>query len=256
MAAISIIDNLMMFLLSYHAFVVVMFKNNEYHSVECKIVEFLALSTLQNSTFQVVAMTVDKYITIKWPHRAATYSTSKRAIIIAVGLTICALCYNSPHLLLSRVTDGQCISYSADNLITRMYSWFSFVVNAAIPFTMIIHMNYVIVNTVRNSRHTFTENDTTTAAQGMQGRQKTMKSAESQLTVMLLLVTTLFLILLCPTYIRFIYMSFVKMNTPLQYANSMLFFQISFKLYATNHGINFLLYCVSGKKFRNDLKEI
>ena len=259
MAVISINDNLMMCLLSYHALVVVVFKNNEYHSVECKIIDFLALSTLQNSTFQVVAMTIDKYIAIKWPHKAANYSTSGRVKMIKLSLSACALGYNSSHLFLSRVTGGQCIAYSVDKLITRIYSWFSFVLNAVIPFTMLIYMSYVTVKTVRNIRKMFTEKDTTTGAtrnQVMQGRQKTMKSAENQLTVMLLLVTTLFLILLCPTYIRFIYLSFVNMDTPLKYANSMLFFQISFKLYATNGGINFLLYCISGKKFRNDLKEI
>ena len=237
MATISINDNLMMCLLSYHALVVVVFKNNEYHPMECKIIDFLGLFTLQNSTFQIVAMTVDKYIAIKWPHRAATYSTSRRAKMITVGLSLCALCYNCPHLFLSRVIGGQCIAYSVDKLITLVYSWFSFVLNALIPFTLLINMNYVIVKTVRKSRKMFTENDTTTGAaknQGMEGRQRAMKNAEKQLTIMLLLVTTLILILFCPTYIRFIYLSFVKMDTPLKYANSMFFFQISFKLYATN----------------------
>ena len=58
--------------------------------------------------------------------------------------------------------------------------------------------------------------------QGMDVRQKAMKTTENQLTIMLLLVTTLFLILLWPTYFRFIYMSFVKRDTPFQYANAML----------------------------------
>ena len=59
-----------------------------------------------------------------------------------------------------------------------------------------------------------------------QKRQRTMKSAENQLTIMLLLVTTLFLILLLPTYIRYIYFTLVETDTPAKYANSMLFFQI------------------------------
>ena len=259
MATISINDNLMMGLLSYHALVVVVFKNNEYHPMECKIIDFLGLFTLQNSTFQIVAMTVDKYIAIKRPHREATYSTARRAKMITVGLSLCTLCYNGPHLFLSRVIGGQCIAYSMDKILTRVYSWISFVLNAIIPFTLLIHMNYVIVKTVRKSRKMFRENDTTTGTaknKGMEARQKSMKIAEKQLTIMLLLVTTLFLILLCPTYIRFIYLSFIQMDTPLKYANFMFFFQISFKLYATNSGINFLLYCISGKKFRSDLKEI
>ena len=92
-------------------------------------------------------------------------------------------------------------------------------------------------------------------SQGMETRQKNMKNAENQLTIMLLLVTTLFLILLCPTYFRFIYLVFAKRDTPLDYAKSMIIFQISGALYITNSGINFFLYCISGKKFRNDLME-
>ena len=122
-----------------------------------------------------------------------------------------------------------------------------------IPFTLLIYMIFVIAKTVRNSRKSFRDNDRTT---GIDARQKTMKTAENQLTIMLLLVTTLFLILLCPGYVRFIYLAFAKPDSPLEYANLMLFFQISFKLYTTSSGINFLLYCISGQKFRNDLKEI
>ena len=110
-------------------------------------------------------------------------------------------------------------------------------------------MNFVIVKTVRNSGKMF-------SATGMDMRQKAMKTTEIQLTIMLLLVTTLFLILLGPTYFRFIYVAFVKRDTPLEFAKSMLVFQITAKLYKTNSGINFLLYCISGQKFRNDLKEI
>ena len=93
-------------------------------------------------------------------------------------------------------------------------------------------------------------------ANGMRKISTTMKSAESQLTIMLLLVTTLFFILLCPTYIRFIYLLLTEQDTPRQYAISMFLYQITSKLYTTNSGINFLLYCISGQKFRNDLKEI
>ena len=48
------------------------------------------------------------------------------------------------------------------------------------------------------------------SGQGMDARQKNMRNAENQLTIMLLLVTTLFLILLCPTYFKFIYLVFAK----------------------------------------------
>ena len=252
MATISFTDNIMM-CLCLHALLVVVLKIHGWHLMECKVVDFLGLFSLQNSTFQVVAMTVDKYIAIKWPHKAATYSTPRNAKIVAISFSICALIYKIYHLFLSQVVGGQCFAYAIDSLITRVYSWFSFVLNVVIPFTLLIHMNYVIVKTVRSSRNMFGANDRNTA---MRTKQTTMKTAENQLTIMLLLVTTLFLILLCPGYVRFIYLAFAKPDSPLEYANLMLFFQISFKLYTTNSGINFLLYCISGQKFRNDLKDI
>ena len=258
MATISITDNLMMGL-CLHTLLVVVLKIHGWHLMECKVVVFFGLIALQNSTFQVLAMTIDKYIAIKWPHKAATYSTPSRAKMIAVGLFIWTLIYNSPHLFLSNVFGLQCFAYDINSLITRVYSWFSFVLNAVIPFTLLIYMNCIIVKTVQQSCKMFRNNDNTTSTAGNKGietRQKTLKSAENQLTTMLLLVTTLFLILLCPTYIRFIYLAFVQMDTPLKYANSMFFYQISFKLYTTNSGIIFLLYCISRQKFRNDLKEI
>ena len=83
-------------------------------------------------------MTVDKYIAIKWPHKAANYSTQRRAKLIAVGLSICAFVYNSPHMFSTLLTDDQCFAYAVDSPITKVYSWFSLVLNAIIPFTLLI----------------------------------------------------------------------------------------------------------------------
>ena len=248
MAAISINDNLMM-CLCFHDYLVAGLEIHEWYPIECKCSAFVALFALQNCTYLILAMTIDKYIAIKWPHRAATYSTPGRAKRIAVGLYVSVFIYNIPHFILSSAIGGQCFAYAVDKLITKVYSWFSFVINVIIPFTLLIHMNFVIVKTVRNSHKM-------QGSSGVATRQAAMKSTEKQLTIMMLLVTTLFLILLCPTYIRFIYLTFAGRDTPFQYANSMLLYQITFKLYTTNSGINFLLYCISGQKFRNDLKEI
>ena len=127
-------------------------------------------------------------------------------------------------------------------------------------------MNYVIISRVRKSQKMFKSNDINGGIPdqqkgrgdnvGKEKRQKTMKNVENQLTIMLLLVTTLFLVLMIPTYIRFVYPTFVKSDTPEKYARLILFFHITHKLYNTNNAINFFLYCISGQKFRNDLKEI
>ena len=194
MATISVNDNVMM-CICFHDYLVSSVQIHEWQSLECKLNAFITLFALQNGTFQVLAMTLDKYIAIKWPHRAATYSVPRTARRIAMGLYICLGIYNIPHLFISEASDGQCFAYGISSIMSRIYSWLSFVLNAIIPFTMLIHMNYVIVKTVRNSRKMFGTNDTNS---GMETRQRTMKSAENQVTIMLLLVTTLFFILIFP----------------------------------------------------------
>ena len=258
MAAISINDNIMIYM-NCHDYLVVVAQIHKWYQLECKFLALLALFALQNCTFLVVAMTIDKYIAIKWPHRAATYSTPRRAKLIALTIYVCVFVYNIPHFFLSSVIGGQCFNFGISNVFSKVYSWFSFVLNAIIPFTMLIHMNFVIVKAVRKSCKMFKPNDVTTRGgrgQELDSRQKTMKSAENQLTIMLLLVTTLFLILLCPTYCRFIFVAFAELDTLLEYDQSILLFRITALLYISNSGINFFLYCISGQKFRNDLKEL
>ena len=87
MVAISINDNIMM-CMSSHEYLVSVMQIHKWNSIECRISGFVTLFALQNCTFQVVAMTLDKYIAIKWPHRAATYSTPKRAKLIVVTLYV------------------------------------------------------------------------------------------------------------------------------------------------------------------------
>ena len=154
MAAISLNDNLMMCLALYNYLLTVV-KIHDWYPYECKTAAFLALYALQNTTFQVLAMTIDKFIAIKWPHKAATYSTPRRAKITVIILFTSVFIYNIPHLIISQVVGSECLGYASGGVVTKVYSWFSFVLNAIIPFVMLIYMNYVIIKKVRQSRQMF-----------------------------------------------------------------------------------------------------
>ena len=259
MAAISVNDNLMM-CSALHYWLMSVMKITEWELNGCGIASFVGLHAVQNSTFQILAMTIDKYIAIKWPHKATTYSTPRRAKITVLVIYVCVVLYNIPHIFITKLIGDICLGYAIGGIVTKVYSWFSFVINALMPFVSLIYMNYVIIKKVRESHHMFGVNDGNeqcdSGNRAAQKRQKTMKNTEMQLTFMLLLVTTLFLILMIPTYIRFLYTAFTTRDTPVKYASLMFFYHLSHKLYHTNSGINFFLYCISGRKFRNDLKEL
>ena len=199
MAAISINDNLLLCLASI-SWLVTGPKIIEWNLVMCKTVTWLIAVALQNSRYQVLAMTIDKYVAIRWPHRAATYSTPKKVKFILIGLFIFVLIYNVPRIFFPRVVNGKCLNqgnFIVNSIFLEIYTWSTFVLNGLIPLSMLIYMNFVIVQTVRKSRQMFKVNTETTGARKipattkrMDTRQKTMKNADHQLTIMLVLVTT------------------------------------------------------------------
>ena len=259
MAAISINDNLMM-CLALHNWLFSAKPIYEWHVAQCKTVTFLTALVKQNSRYQILAMTIDKYIAIKWPHKAATYSTSKRAKFILIAVLIFSLIYNVRHIFMTSLVGGKCRGYVYGGLIAEVLTWITFIVNGIIPISMLIYMNFVIIQTVKNSGKMFEstsqlKHKSHTKIE-MDKRQRKMKSAESQLTIMLLLVTILYLVLQIPTYIRNIYVKFVTPDTPSKYVSSILSLMITYALFITSNGINFFLYCISGQKFRQDLKEM
>ena len=259
MAAISINDNLLM-CLALHNWLLTEEKIFEWHIVQCKTVSFLTAMVMQNSRYQVLAMTVDKYVAIKWPHRAVTYSTPRRVNVIIIGVFICTMIYNVRHIPMSGLVGGKCRGYVVGGIISVVLTWISFFVNGVIPFSLLIYLNYVIVQTIKNSGKMFGSitrlQKISNTNRGMETRQNKMRSAEKQLTIMLLLVTMLYLALQIPLYIRTIYVKFVSQSTPSKYANSLLILMLTYALSITSSGINFFLYCISGKKFPNDLMEM
>ena len=87
--------------------------------------------------------------------------------------------------------------------------------------------------------------------------KSTKSSAESQLLVMLLLVSCALLVLTSPQYVRYIVASTAEyQRSPQTYANFMLLYHVSNKLYFTNHAVNFFLYVLGGSGFRRDVRKL
>ena len=104
MAAISINDNLMIGL-ALHDWLVGVVNIHNWHVQECKIAAYFDKISLQTATYQVLDMTFDKYIAIKLPHKAATYSTPRRAKFIILGIFFFTFIFNIPHLCVNIIPD-------------------------------------------------------------------------------------------------------------------------------------------------------
>ena len=90
-----------------------------------------------------------------------------------------------------------------------------------------------------------------------QGQRGRISNSEKQIYITLLLVTFSFLIFMAPSWFSIIYYMFVDYKkSPRSIAGFYLSYSIMQKAYYTNYSINFILYVISGQKFRSDLVKL
>ena len=141
---------------------------------------------------------------------------------------------------------GECARYVKEGWYVTAYSYLSIILIPVVPITMLFAMNIIIIRAVWKSQRMCNENQTV--------QQDENRSTEVQLTIMLILVSSVFIVLLLPFEMREIYYTiFSKAETPKQYAIFIFVFDVTYELYNANYGVNFYLYFVSGTKFRRDL---
>ena len=225
----------------------------------CTSIVTILFTSSMCSTFFILSMTFERFYSIIRPHKAASFNTVRRAKITIISIVIFSIFYNFPAWFVTGQS-GQsrnCVPYALamSSLHGQIYYWSSNVLSFFLPFILLLVMNTVIINTLRR-----TSKSSKLTKSRMQGRGETggqaqkSRNSETQIFVILLLVTFAFLILSSPTYI-YIFLVYAKLNKPTPYsvATFHLLFHIAQKTYYTNYGINFYLYVMSGQKFRTDL---
>ena len=215
----------------------------------CNLGNTAKFSTFLCSTLLLLSMTFERFYSVIKPHKATSFNTVKKAKITIVCILIISILYNLPHLFITGHEKWQCLPYATalDKSYGQMYYWLSFVVHYAFPFVLLLIMNSVIIHKIRNRSFTMRN-------EGNENKTTKMKNSEKQAFAILLLVTFAFLILTTPGYMLFLFLMLVDFfASPRLFATYYLLYNVAHKLHITNHGINFFLYVISGKKFRSDL---
>ena len=212
------------------------------------------------STLLIVSMNFDRFYSIIRPHKAASFNTVKRAKITIVCIIILSTLYNIPHLFITSNENWKCLPYGAamGKPYGEFYYWFSFIINFAVPFVLLLIMNSIIIYKIQNRSQFRKMQDASAGCEGQsQGQASKIKNSDKQVYAILLLVTFGFLVLTTPGYLLFLFIMLVDFSSsPTVFAVYYLFYNVAQKLHYTNHGINFFLYVISGSKFRRDLVKL
>ena len=229
----------------------------EDHSVHCATATTILFMSSMCSTVFILTMTLERFFSIIKPHKAASVNTTKRAKIANACIIMVSILYNIPHIFITTDQQLQCIPYGKvmNKTYGQFYFWFTIVINYFLPFVFLLSMNSVIIHTLRTRSHL---NLTGSKGQGQnEGQTAKIKSSETQMYIMLLLVSFAFLLFTTPGYALIFYINFVNfLSSTNSYAGYYLFYNMAQKINYTNHGINFFLYVMSGHKFRSDLVKL
>ena len=226
----------------------------------CRVAQLFNFTSFLCSTLLILSMTFDRFYSIIMPHKAASFNTVKRAKITVACIVIVSILYNLPHLYLTSYVGWECLPYAnaQEYQLGKLYFWLSLVVQFALPFVCLLTMNSVIIHKIRN-RFVLVKKPLTVSPnnESSQGETSSNKHSEMQVFVILLLVTFAFLVLATPAYLFFLFVRIINFfKSPKLVTAYFLFWNVAHKMYISNHGINFFLYVISGKKFRTDLRNL
>ncbi|XP_045215468.2 lysophosphatidic acid receptor 6-like [Mercenaria mercenaria] len=236
----------------------------------CKLNIWLVYCSLDFSAWILIVVTLERVISAWLPHRARTLCTTKSAIslLISVGVFILAL---NAHMLYGMVfktsTDEnnnieyqKCVEIDEDysGFFNVTWPWIDFCAFCLIPFTVIVIGNALILFKVINSQRKVKSRIVPTAGSG--NRQQTTSShssKQSSMTAMLFTLNIVFLISTSPISVYNICYPFWTANaSEHDYAQLALWWAVVNMLMYVNNSLNFILYCLSGSKFRLEVKRI
>lgn len=243
----------------------------------CKIWVYVVFLMTAGSAFTLLVVTFDRWIAICFPFKAPLWCTIARTRIILIVTYAFVVVFYIPMALQSAVVDGPvCAAFAERTQAAQVLSWVNLAALPIIPFFLILAMNIMIIHRVYKSRAFQTKaappvnprpqngagtktnpSEAEAAPNTPEATSSTDRSRENQLTIMLLLVSFTYLVIILPISVRVLFYAFYEYTASTErYGVYVLLYSSLNLLLFLNNAINFYLYCLSGTRFRSDLRRL
>ncbi|RNA20034.1 FMRFamide receptor-like [Brachionus plicatilis] len=256
---LSIVDTLVLYQWNLNTF----FKYNlsspphfedleEISIVWCRLISFLAFSTLQISSWLLALVSFDRAMGVYSTCWTRQMNKSKKLYTLIIFICVFVLLLNS-HLLVfngfyvEKINPETSQSYKAiicyqskwdeDYIFPKWQTVHLFMYNA-IPFLIMLVCNFFIIYNVKYARKVKSHN-------------KKSEKRKKRMTFMLILVTCTFMILTLPSVIVHTFYREILSDKPYRRMINL----IVNNLVHTSHAINFFLYIFSAPNFRTEFNQ-
>ncbi|XP_064611725.1 G-protein coupled receptor daf-37-like [Liolophura sinensis] len=260
LAVLAVFDSLALLLSSLRGFLAHAFQLDIVLACHCGVYLFFSFIATDMSVYVIIAMTVDRSISVFLPFKAKTLCTRNRAlvsmsvifvILIAVNCSISFTYHRTEqtitvsNMTTSVYTCGALMRYS--EWLNFVWPWIDMTVLSFLPCVVLTTLNCAILLRMRSQNKRVH-----VMGQPSDGRLASQKRTN----ILLLSICLVFFITTTPLTVLHIVEPYWSLDTPHQQAIHTMVSDIASQLLFWNNCLNFILYCLSGREFRNDLKRI
>ena len=237
----------------------------ELSDLTCKIFQWLNYTVTALSGWILCAIAIDRLIAVKHPLWTKSHCTKGIAISVTISLTAIVFLMNI-HVLLfmyrdeiyvdsnatnaSFFLDVKCSPMTTDYITfnTKVWPILTFIIYGIAPIVCLISCNIILYRQL--SQRSLNKQASRTVGDAAKKREKDMKS----LTKMLIVVCVAFVTFSVPTCIYLIIAPYVFTRTSAHdIAKRRLTWVIVASFLYCNNTLNFIIYCISGSLFRQEL---
>ncbi|XP_076446392.1 G-protein coupled receptor daf-37-like [Babylonia areolata] len=233
------------------------------HAVVCKAQKWLVYSVNTLSAWLVTSVTVQRTMAVLWPHRMRAVCTVRRTWLVIAALVFTVFALYS-HLVVGvdvvEAWKNECNIHPDmfEHFYRHVFTWLDMCSSSFLPFLCLLTCNVILSLTLFRSS-SFSSSSSmavqTISSPNAEHSKDLRKKTASRTTVLVLVLSCTFLALTMPVcaFLTWYHHSYDVLNqSPRIYARAELALAVTFQLWYTNSAINFLLYCLTGTKFRRE----
>ena len=233
----------------------------EFHVVPCKVLTFTMNCSSTVAAWLLVAVTAQRAVSVMHPYRVAACCSASSCYCVLAAIVV-ASCVLQCHVLIGEHVpgvhpEGYCTSSTfTDVSIISVSTWsmVDLVASCLLPSLVLPVCNVFLIRGLRASHQTLRHLSSCNLPAGDSRRR-----LASSMTTVVPLLSLAFVCLTLPIYGYIIWSDLRRdaiNSNPRLFARAELAWAVTNMLWYANSTINFLLYCVSGSKFRKEFLQL
>lgn len=215
----------------------------------CKILMFLTYFSLHLSAWLIVAVTVERFILVRFPLKAKSICSTSRAKLTTLSITMTLFLLNvhlfwTAELISDPVTGAKTCAMLRDNekLYKDVVPWLHLTVYSFVPFLALLFFNTLIIVSLIQHRQVI--------ASQMTKDDRRTRCNHRKLAITLLCISFVWILTTTPSALYTVLP--LRPRTLDETAMLLLVKIICYIILYINHSINFFLYCITGQNFRRE----